>query len=206
MAAEAKDLKLDVALHIKYWQMCYKSLLPTQYTGNDSSRMLFGFFILSALDLLGVGAETFPQRDRTNISEWVLKCQHPNGGFCGSPNHRFPDICYADIGRGRQQVDPANLHATFFAIMSLSFTGSMDRINKNACLKWLKMLQREDGSFGELITQEGVIEGGRDMRYCYTATAIRWMLRGDVIEADVPREEDINVESLVDHIRAGQVP
>lgn len=102
-------------------------------------------------------------------------------------------------------MDPANLPATFFAILSLSYTGSLNRINKDACFKWLKTLQREDGSFGELISQGGVIKGGADMRYCYTATAIRWMLRGDVNEADVPEGEDINVESLVNHIRAGQV-
>lgn len=202
---ESDDLQLDVALHTKYWLMCFKSLLPTGYTSNDSSRMTFGFFILSALDLLGIGADTFPEKDRTKIRDWILKCEHPNGGFCGSPNHRFPDAYYVDVGQGKQSMDPANLHATFFAILSLSLTGSLDRMNRDACLKWLKTLQREDGSFGELITQDGVIEGGKDMRYCHTATAVRWLLRGDVREGDVPEEEDINVESLVDHIRAGQV-
>lgn len=202
---ESDDLKLDIALHIKYWLMCFKSLLPTGYTSNDSSRMTFGFFILSALDLLSIGADTFPEKDRTKIRDWVLKCQHPNGGFCGSPNHRYPDAYYVDVGRGKQSMDPANLHATFFAILSLSLTGSLDRMNRDACLKWLKTLQRKDGSFGELITQDGVIEGGKDMRYCHTATAVRWLLRGDVKEEDVPEGEDIDVESLVDHIRAGQV-
>jgi geranylgeranyl transferase type-1 subunit beta len=203
--SEVEDLKLDVKLHMKYWHMCFKSFLPTQYTSNDSSRMTFAFFILSALDLLGVGAESFSERDRANIRSWILKCQHPNGGFCGSPNHKFPECYYTDVGRGKQQIDPANLHATFFAILSLSYTGSLDGLNRDACLKWLQTLQRKDGSFGELINQDGVIEGGRDMRYCYTATAVRWMLRGDVLEGDIPKEEDIDVESLVDHIRAGQV-
>lgn len=205
MEAEQEKLQLNVALHIRYWRMCSSSLLPTGYTTNDSSRMTFGFFILSALDLLGIGAETFAEKDRTNIRDWILKCQHPNGGFCGSPNHKYPDAYYKDVGRGRQLMDPANLPATFFAILSLSYTGSLDRIDRGACLKWLKTLQREDGSFGELISQEGVIKGGADMRYCYTATAIRWILRGDVDEADTPPDEDINAEALVDHIRAGQV-
>jgi geranylgeranyl transferase type-1 subunit beta len=205
MAAETEEPKLQIEKHIKYWHRCLKSLLPTQYTSTDSSRMTLGFFILSALDLLNVGAENLPAKDRRDLRNWILKCQHPNGGFCGSPNHRYPDAYYTDVGNGRQQMDPANLPATFFAILSLSYVGSLDGVKRDACLKWLKSLQREDGSFGELITQEGVIEGGRDMRYCHVATMIRWMLRGDVEDGDVPAEEDINVDKLVDHIRAGQV-
>lgn len=197
--------KLDIERHIKYWQRCLKTVLPTQYTSTDSSRMLLGFFILSALDLLGAGADTFPAKDRKNIRDWILKCQHPYGGFCGSPNHRYPDAYYVDVGHGRQQMDPANLPATFFAILSLSFVGSLEQVKRDECLKWLKTLQRGDGSFGELITQEGIIEGGRDMRPCYLAAAVRWMLRGDTPLSDKEKEDDIDVEKLVDHIRAGQV-
>ncbi|KAH6709319.1 terpenoid cyclases/protein prenyltransferase alpha-alpha toroid [Leptodontidium sp. 2 PMI_412] len=191
---------LEKEKHIKYWQRCLKSLLPTAYTSTDSSRMTLAFFILSALDLLGVGSSTFPEHDRARIREWILKSQHPNGGFCGSPNHRFPDQYYVDVGSGVQQMDPANLPATFFALLSLSFVGGLDRVNRVACLKWLKTLQRKDGSFGELVTQDGDIEGGRDMRYCQTATAVRWILTADEEE----KEEDIDIEGLVDYIRAGQ--
>ncbi|CZS94562.1 related to geranylgeranyltransferase beta subunit [Rhynchosporium agropyri] len=191
---------LEKENHIKYWQRCLKSLLPTGYTSTDSSRMTLAFFILSALDLLDVGPSTFPEQDSTRIREWILKCQHPNGGFCGSPNHRFPDRYYIDVGSGIQQMDPANLPATFFALMSLSFVGGLDRVDRNKCLRWLKTLQRSDGSFGELTTQDGVIEGGRDMRYCQTAVAVRWML-GD---SDESIEDDIDIEGLVNYVRAGQ--
>jgi geranylgeranyl transferase type-1 subunit beta len=196
--------KLDIERHIKYWQRCLKTVLPTQYTSTDSSRMLLGFFILSALDLLGAGADTFPAKDRKNIRNWILKCQHPYGGFCGSPNHRYPDAYYVDVGHGRQQMDPASLPATFFAILSLTFVGSLEQVKRDECLKWLKTLQRADGSFGELITQEGIIEGGRDMRPCYLAAAVRWMLRGDTPLDDKEKNDDIDIEKLVDHIRAGQ--
>jgi geranylgeranyl transferase type-1 subunit beta len=197
--------KLEIERHIKYWQRCLKTLLPTQYTSTDSSRMTLGFFILSALDLLGAGTDTFPEKDRKNIREWILKCQHPNGGFCGSPNHRFPDAYYVDVGHGKQQMDPANLPATFFAILGLSFVGNLDGVKRDECLKWLKTLQREDGSFGELITEEGIIEGGRDMRPCYLAVAVRWMLRGDAPLGEEGKEYAFNIEKLVDHIRSGQV-
>lgn len=167
--------------------------------------MTLGFFILSALDLLGAGADTFSENERTKIRDWILKCQHPTGGFCGSPNHRYPDASYVDVGHGKQVMDPANLPATYFAIMSLSFVGSLDEIKRDDCLRWLKTLQRGDGSFGEIVTQDGIIEGGRDMRTCMVAAAIRWMLRGDEELTKEEKEEAIDVDKLVEHIRAGQV-
>jgi len=146
--------------HIKYWQRCLKTLLPTQYTTTDSSRTLLGFFILAALDLLGAGAETFPAHQRTQIRDWLLKCQHPNGGFCGSPNHRYPDKYYVDTGYGKEQMDPANLPATYFAMLSLSLWVVREGKEEEA-LEWLRKLQREDGSFGELVTgREMWREGG----------------------------------------------
>lgn len=196
------ESKLHVERHIQYWQRCLKTLLPTQYTSTDSSRMSLGFFILSALDLLGATADTITNKQRGDIQEWILKCQHPSGGFCGSPNHKYPDEFYVDVGNGKEQMDPANLPATYFALLSLCFVGDLQRVKGRECLRWLSRLQREDGSFGELITKDGKVEGGRDMRYCFIAMAIRWILRGDL---DSQQEEDINVEKLVDHLRAGQV-
>ncbi|KAF4637117.1 hypothetical protein G7Y89_g955 [Cudoniella acicularis] len=194
---------LDIPQHIKYWQRCLNSLLPTQYTSTDSSRMTLGFFILSALDLLGAGAETFPAQQRAEIRNWILKCQHPHGGFCGSPNHRYPDDFYTG-GEDGEEMDPANLPATYFAILSLSFVGGLEGVKREECLKWLKRLQRPDGSFGELVTKDGKIKGGYDMRYCYVLTSVRWMLRGDVELSEQEKEEDINVEALVNHLRSGQ--
>jgi geranylgeranyl transferase type-1 subunit beta len=159
--------------------------------------MTLGFFILSALDLLNAGPDTFPQERRQEIRDWVLKCQHPHGGFCGSPNHRFPDMMYG----AQRSMDPANLPATFFAVLSLSFVGGMEGILRKEALAWLKRLQREDGSFGELRTETGEIKGGKDMRYCYVAAAVRCLLRGEEEE----EEEDINIDRLVAHIRSGQV-
>lgn len=198
------ESQLDTERHIKYWRRCLKSLLPTDYTSTDSSRMTLGFFILSALDLLGAGVETLPDKERANIRDWILKCQHPNGGFCGSPNHRYPDGYYVDVGHGKQLMDPANLPATFFAILSLGFVGRLDQIRRRDCLRWLKTLQRHDGSFGEFITEEGIIEGGNDTRYCYLAAAVRWALTGDQVSEE-EEKDDIDVEKMVDHLRRGQV-
>jgi len=84
--------------------------------------------------------------------------------------------------------------------LCLSFVEGLDKVNRKKCLEWLKTLQRNDGSFGELVAQDGSIEGGRDMRYCQTGMAVRWILGGDAAD----QQNDVDVEGLVDHIRAGQ--
>ncbi|KAH8676875.1 terpenoid cyclases/protein prenyltransferase alpha-alpha toroid [Tricladium varicosporioides] len=201
MAESDEQPKLNIPQHIKYWHRCLNSLLPTQYTSTDSSRMTLGFFILSALDLLS--APPLPLKQNSEIRSWILKCQHPHGGFCGSPNHRYPDEFYGE-GGGGESMDPANLPATFFALLSLSFVGGLEGVQRGKCLAWLKRLQRSDGSFGELVTTEGEITGGYDMRHCYVLAAVRWILRGDEVLAEGQKGEDINVEALVGHLKAGQ--
>lgn len=193
-----EDRKLHVEDQKKYWLRCLNSLLPNQYTSTDSNRMTLGFFILSALDLLDVDDDKLTVKHRKDIREWILKCQHPKGGFCGSPNHKYPNSYYA----GDEILDPANLPATFFALVNLSYVGTYrDVVLKDKCMQWLRTLQREDGSFGELATADGMIQGGNDMRFCLLAVGVRWILLGD--EPDHP--DDIDVERLVDYLRACQV-
>lgn len=188
--------------HIKYWKTCLNSLLPTDYTSTDSMRVALGFFILSSLDLLGADADILSAAKLRSIHDWILKCQHPNGGFCGSPTHRYPDNFYDE--KNSDNADPANLPATFFALLNLNYVGKVSEINRVKCLRWLKTLQRKDGSFGEII-KDGRIEGGRDMRYCHFASAVRLILRGDLPSVGGEDYEDIDVDALVRHIRGGEV-
>ena len=156
-------------LHIKYWRRCLKSVLPTEYTSTDSSRLSLGFFILSAFDLLGVGGDQLDRKEVAGLKQWILNCEHPNGGFCGSPNHKYPSAYYRTATNTASDMDPANLPATFFALMALNFVGKVSEVDRKKCLRWLQKLQREDGSFGETLGKDGKIEGGRDMRYCQCA-------------------------------------
>ena len=80
------------------------------------------------------------------------------------------------------------------------------RINRKATLRWLKTLQRSDGSFGEVVDADGIISGGRDMRYCYFASAIRWCLRDPDATRDQEEDAalDFDTDRLVKYIRAGQ--
>lgn len=113
---------------------------------------------------------------------------------------KFPDNVSSRDGKA-PWLDGAHMSITYFAIMGLSLVDGLEELKRLECLDWLRSLQREDGSFGEVLGMEGKIEGGRDMRNCYCAAAIRWMLMKDGEEL----ENDIDVEKLVDYLRAGEV-
>ncbi|EPE04172.1 type-1 protein geranylgeranyltransferase subunit beta [Ophiostoma piceae UAMH 11346] len=229
-------MDLDAKKHTRYWQRCLRSLLPHQYTANDSTRMLLGCFTVAALDLLG-SSDLLTDDDRRRYREWVLSCQHPGGGFSGGSTHAFPRGVYSsfDFVAGEPEVGArgeANIAATLFALQLLALLGSgktqpetetsesecvFGGVDRNATLRWLRQLQRPDGSFGEFLVdvadpaspscRKRVIAGGADMRYCYIASMIRWMLRGDdaLFARDSPAwVDDINVDALVAHMRRGQ--
>lgn len=199
MAAE--DLRLDKERHLKYWQRCRNSYLPSPYTAADSTRLMWACFIFSALDVLSVPLEA---KERANIRDWVLSLQHPDGGFCGSPTHAYDG---PDASKGG-----ANLAATFFALILLAVAAEDDEagakgafagVQRRKLLRWVRKLQRDDGSFGQNLW-EGKPVGGSDTRHSYLATSIRWMLRGDVRPGDEAWEEDIDLDATAAHIRRGQ--
>ncbi|KAI0450479.1 terpenoid cyclases/Protein prenyltransferase [Xylaria acuta] len=207
------DPPLDGARHIRYWQRCFRSMLPHHYTSNDSIRLTLGFFILSALDLLAPSspAPLITPDDRTRLRAWILRLQHPYGGFCGSPHHVLPRGFTSRWDRDTKSFvarDPANANiaATGFALLSLGILADGDgsdafsRVDRVRTLTWLKRLQREDGSFGEVLADDGRVSGGRDMRYCYIAAIIRLALGG----AEGDKSLDFDVDALVGHIRRAQ--
>lgn len=105
--------------------------------------------------------------------------------------------------------DPANMPATYFALASLLILGDdLKRVRRKDTLRWIKRMQRQDGSFGETLV-DGKIEGGRDPRFGYCATGIRHILRGESLReagsslADVT--EDIDADALVRCIARTQV-
>ncbi|KAK1770237.1 terpenoid cyclases/protein prenyltransferase alpha-alpha toroid [Phialemonium atrogriseum] len=226
---------LDTERHIRYFTRCLRSLLPHHYTPNDGNRMALGYFILSALDLLTPSPPTAAPAtstaagggDRAQFRQWILSCRQPGGGFAGSPSLALPArACEGWDFDARaavpEHLEIASLPATCFAVMLLAMLageeedaeaafGEVDRVGT---LRWLRRLQREDGSFGEVLGElrggrgggwEGeFIAGGKDMRYCYLAAMLRWMLRGDVREGEVGWVEDIDVEGLVRYIGRSQ--
>ena len=196
--------RLDKERHMKYWQRCHGAYLPSPYTSADSTRLLFACFTISAMDLLGMPL-TRPQR--AAIRTWVLSLQHPDGGFCGSSTHAMPRSI-----PGGNSSGTANLAGAFFALILLAAAaegeeeaaGAFAGVDRRKLLRWLRRLQREDGSFGQNLW-DGQPEGGRDTRHSYMAVSVRWMVRGASQEGDEAWEEDIDVERTVANIRQCQV-
>lgn len=230
---------LDRERHLRYWTRCVRSLLPHHYTSNDGNRMALGYFILSAVDLLtppssttdpaAKGAPTpsslLSTTDRSLLRQWILACRYPGGGFVGSPSLALPAPACEGWDFTTRTTAPAHpelasLPATCFAVILLailaddeSANSAFEGVDRVGTLKWLRRLQREDGSFGETLAEverkgEGhanFVTGGKDMRYCYLAALLRWALRGDVQEGDAGWVEDIDVQGLVRYIGRSQV-
>jgi len=188
--------------HIKYFLRCLKSFLPHQYTSSDSNRVLLAFFTVAGLDLLGVLPTNTTPEERQGYIDWLYHCQVPSGGFRGFTGTNFG----LDRRTPENEVwDPANVPATFFALATLLILGDdLSRVKRKECLRWLPRVQREDGSFGELLSVDGQIAGGRDLRYCCCAAGIRYILRGRSGKG-LEDVEDINVDKLVSFIEACQV-
>ena len=95
--------------------------------------------------------------------------------------------------------------ATFLALQTLLILGDdLSRVKRRECLEWLPQLQRPDGSFGDLLGVGGRISGGEDLRFCYCAAGIRYLLRGPRA-VGVEDVRDIDVGNLVAYVQSCQV-
>lgn len=187
--------------HIKYWLRCARTFLPNAYTSNDSSRMTLAFFIVAALDLLGTLETSITQAERSSWIEWIYSCQTPEGGFRGFTG---TDLC-DHRNEANQHWDPANLPATFFALLTLIILGDdLSDVDREKCMTWLPKLQRENGSFGETLTENGQIEGGNDLRFCCCAAGTVHLLRSK--GSNQPYADmALNRIKLMQYVRACQV-
>ncbi|KAF2090626.1 geranylgeranyl transferas-like protein type i beta subunit [Saccharata proteae CBS 121410] len=200
-SSEPGPSQLNLPKHLQYWKRCLKTYLPHLYTSNDCNRMTLGFFIISALDLLDALNSCTTTGERDDYITWIYHNQHPSGGFRGSPATNLGE---QNRNKDNECWDPANLPATFFALATLVLLGDgLEKVKRRECLAWLNTVQRQDGSFGEFLGENGRIEGGQDTRFGYCATGVRWMLRGDQ-EDNVEGVRDIDIEALVRCIRKAQ--
>ncbi|OQD70026.1 hypothetical protein PENDEC_c027G05236 [Penicillium decumbens] len=187
--------------HVKYYLRCLKTFLPTAYISNDSNRMLLAYLTLSGLDVLGVLQSKTTPEERQGYISWLYHCQVPSGGFRGFSG--------TDFGAEKRTADnaawdPANVPATFFALVNLLILGDdLSRVKRRECLQWLPKLQRDDGSFGEVLGPDGKVKGNRDLRYCCCAAGTRYILRGKSGKG-VEDVEDINVPGLISFIEKCQ--
>lgn len=194
------DLKLDLPKHIKYWKRC-STLLPADYTAGDGSRMSFGFFIIAALDLLGQ-LETISVEERNSWIDWIYSCQVYPGGFRGFTG--------ANLGPSRNPEnwhwDPANLPNTYFALASLLILGDdFARLRRTECLQWLARMQTENGSFGEILGENGMVEGGNDMRLCCCAAGISFILQSKTEDFKRPIFDESKLLGYIASCEVGQL-
>ena len=185
--------------HSKYWLRCAKTFLPEAYTSNDSNRMTLAFFIVSALDLLDLLESKIEAKERDSWINWIYSCQLDSGGFRGFTGakigHKFRVL-------ENEHWDPANVPATFFALVTLLILrDDLSGVRKQECLAWLPKVQRADGSFGETLGENESIEGGSDLRFCCCAAGIRHILRG---RRDMA-VKDLDVDRLLAYIASCQV-
>ncbi|KAF2033808.1 geranylgeranyl transferase type I beta subunit [Setomelanomma holmii] len=200
MATIVSESELNYSRHIKYWRRNLKTLLPHFYTSNDSNRMLLALFTVSALDILGDLDAALSPEERQGYIDWVYGCQLPSGGFRPWPG--------SDFGRlstdGNKIWDPPHVPGTFFALLTLVVLGDdLGRVKRREILVWLIRMQRPEGGFGETVDEDGFIHGGNDSRFGYMATAIRWILRGD-LEGPCDGVPDIDVDKFVTCVRGAE--
>lgn len=200
MATATSESQLSYARHIKYWRRNLKTLLPHFYTSNDSNRMLLALFTVSALDILGDLDAALSDEERQGYINWVYGCQLPEGGFRPWPGSDFGEL----RNDRNKRWDPAHVPGTFFALLTLVVLGDdLGRVKRREILAWLVKMQRPEGSFGETLGEDGFIHGGNDSRFGYMATAIRWILRGN-LEGPYDGIPDIDVDSFVNCVREAE--
>ncbi|KAH7391766.1 geranylgeranyl transferase-like protein type i beta subunit [Pyrenochaeta sp. MPI-SDFR-AT-0127] len=200
MATASSDSQLHYARHIKYWRRNLKTLLPHYYTSNDANRMLLALFTVSALDILGDLDAALSTQERQGHIDWVYSCQLPEGGF-----RPWSGSDFKNLRNDKNKIwDPAHIPGTFFALLTLVVLGDdLSKVKRKEILVWLVKMQRPEGGFGETLGEDGFVHGGNDSRFGYMATAIRWILRGNV-EGPVDGVPDINVDSFVECVRQAE--
>jgi geranylgeranyl transferase type-1 subunit beta len=174
----------DKPRHIKFWKRC-ATLLPQDYTSSDASRLSLGFFIVAALDLLGALETEIPTAERNSWIDWIYACQVASGGFRGFPGTNLGS--YRNIWN--MQWDPASVPSTYLALLTLLILGDdLGRVKRKGCLQWMGRLQRRNGSFGEFEGEDGEVMGKDDLRTCYCAVGVAYILQKGLVE-ELPFEE-----------------
>eukprot|EP00658_Telonema_sp_P-2_P023120 TRINITY_DN19259_c0_g1_i1.p1 TRINITY_DN19259_c0_g1~~TRINITY_DN19259_c0_g1_i1.p1 ORF type:complete len:410 (+),score=84.37 TRINITY_DN19259_c0_g1_i1:224-1453(+) len=116
--ARHPQLELNRTQHIKYLLKGLKSL-GGGYAGLDASRPWLVYWIVHSLDLLDA-MHLVTEPTKSEIIEFIAKCQHPGGGFSGGPDqdpHIAPTyaavnaLCALGTAEAYQVVDRSKMHA-----------------------------------------------------------------------------------------------
>lgn len=138
-----EDLKFLDEAHVAYIRKVSSDTSSFEFAVTQHLRMSGVYWGLTAMALLGRDLSVEMKGDE--IVEWVLQCQHDNGGFGGNVDH-----------------DPHMLY-TLSAVQILALFDKLDMIDRELVILYIASLQNEDGSFG------GDKWGEVDTRFSYCA-------------------------------------
>lgn len=130
--------------HVAYIKAISNDTTSFEYAASQHFRMSGVYWGLTALALLG--RDISSELDVSELKIWIMKCQHPSGGFGGSVGHD-PHILY-----------------TLSAIQILALCDGLHLISDRSLVAtFISSLQQPDGSFA------GDQWGEVDTRFSYCA-------------------------------------
>jgi geranylgeranyl transferase type-2 subunit beta len=119
------EKKFDVKLHLKYLVGLKNKKKDFESCMTEHMRISGIYWGVGAMALLGKEQHMGPEE----IIQWVMQCQHSDGGFSGNIGH------------------DAHLLYTVHALLILAMLNGVDRVNQEKCAKFVASLQQPDGSF-----------------------------------------------------------
>ncbi|KAF6005200.1 hypothetical protein F1559_002346 [Cyanidiococcus yangmingshanensis] len=146
----------------------------------EHKKISAAYWTITALALLG-RLDVVP---RERLVDWVLRCQHPCGGF-GGDYTQDPHLLY-----------------TLSAVQTLYLLGEEKRLDKDSVLRYVASLQQADGSFA------GDVWGEIDTRFCFcaalTLALVGYPLRCDddclSIGVNTDQRQMVRIQALVDYV------
>ncbi|KRX55371.1 Geranylgeranyl transferase type-2 subunit beta [Trichinella sp. T9] len=140
---ESAPKELLLEKHCDFLQQFQQKKNEFEYIFAEPFRMSGVFWCLAALDI----GNSLDKVNAKDVIEFVLSCQHSNGGFSSSVDN-----------------DPHLLH-TLSAVQILTLYNCTNLMNIDGVVEYVKKLQQEDGSFA------GDEWGEIDSRFSFCAVA-----------------------------------
>ncbi|CAH0515312.1 unnamed protein product [Peronospora belbahrii] len=152
-----ETLAFNCNLHINYLMSLKNKKEDFESCMTEHMRMSGLYWGVGAMALLNREDEMKP----SEIIDWVLQCEHPDGGFSGNIRH------------------DRHLLYTLHALLILAMLDALDRIQRDKCALYVASLQQSDGSF----TGDEWKEIDTKFTYC-ALSALRILDKLDLIDVE----------------------
>ena len=173
-AAASPEAVFHDEKHASYLVAVSKNTEAIEFVLTEYMRMSGVYWGLTAMALLG--RDVHKEMDGDAVVAWVLRCQHPCGGFGGGEGH-----------------DPHLLY-TLSALQILALLGALDKCDGAKDAAYVAALQQGDGSF------HGDEWGEVDTRFSYCALSSLAIL-GELWRRSPPLIDVAKAVDFVDRCR-----